>query len=501
MRTLPIRLLVLAGLAASALLVACADEDSPDGEGTPTTGSTATATATATAPAGATASPTDAAGAPPTETAAAEPTLTDDDLTLETIEGFDMPTQIAFLSENEALVTEKTGAIVHVRDREIVGDAINLAANYADERGVLGIALHPDFAENNYVYVYWTWNGEGTPPEGLVGEATDEFEQVPENGNRVDRFTWDGESLQFDQNIVELRSYTTDLTMDRRRGNHNAGVIKFGPDGALYVAIGDQNVRGELTNVEDGPGIEESGLIAAVLRLNDDGSIPDDNPFVALGEAYAPIYVYGLRNTFGFDFDPESGRFWLEANGQASYDILGWYEAGDNLGWIQLMGPPERFDDYKATELDTERLLDSPDFPPDRLAESAEEAQARLTLLDGATYRPPVFAWQRAVGLTDVEFVEAGTLDDDYEGDVLLGDVNTGMIYRFELTDDRTGLDVDDDLADGVNDNRDDVRGDLGDDNIFGEGFAVVTDIESAPDGSLWVVSNASGAIYRITAD
>ena len=492
-----IRLLGGLGLAATALLISgCEDENAPEDASTPTTtGAAPTATTTATV------SPTEASGGTPTEAGAPSPTLSDDDLSLETISGLDMPTQIAFLGEGEALVTEKTGAVVHVRDGEVVGDAITLATNYADERGVLGITLHPDFAENNFVYVYWTWSGEGTPPDGLVGEPSNDLEQVPENGNRVDRFTWDGTALQFDQNIIELRSYTTDLTNERRRGNHNAGIIKFGPDGALYVAVGDQNVRGELTNVEDGPGIEESGLVAVVLRLNDDGSIPDDNPFVALGEAYAPIYVYGLRNTFGFDFDPDGGRFWLQANGQASYDTLGWYEVGDNLGWIQLMGPPERFDDYKAAELDTDRLLDNPEFPPDRLAENAEAAQESLVLLEGATYRPPVFSWQRAVGLTDVEFVEADTLGDDFEGDLLLGDVVTGMLYHFELSDDRTALDVDDDLEDGVNDNRSDIRGELDDDHILGEGFGVVTDIESAPDGSLWVASISNGAIYRITAE
>ncbi len=488
----------LLALATSTLVLAaaCADEDEPtNGDpGTPETG-------------------TPVAGAPPTEegtgtpeatetSVAAGPTLTDESLAIEAIEGFDMPTQIAFLGEGEALVTEKTGAIVHVRDGEIVGDAISLAANYADERGVLGITLHPDFTENNYVYVYWTWNGEGTPPEGLVGEATDDLEQVPENGNRVDRFTWDGSQLEFDQNIVELPSYTTDLTMDRRRGNHDGGVIKFGPDGALYIVNGDHNVRGELTNVADGPSIEESGLVAVLLRLNDDGTIPDDNPFASLGDPASAIYAYGIRNSFGFDFDPDGGRLWLEVNGQASYDTLGWYEAGDNLGWIQLMGPPERFEDYKALELDTERLLDNPEFPPDQLAGTAEEAQERLFLLEGATYRPPLFSWQRAVGLTDVEFIERSGLGDDYEGDLLLGDVNTGTVYRLELTDDRQGLVLEGELEDGVNDNFEgDVLGELSDEQIFGQGFAVVTDIASAPDGSLWIASHVEGTIYRVTAE
>src|SRR5690606_31246923 len=130
---------------------------------------------------------------------------------------------------------------------------LELAANYADERGVLGLTLHPDFETNNWVYVYWTWSGEGSVPDGLLGEATEDLEAVPDFGNRVDRFLWDGQTLTFDTNIIELPPRITDLTLDRRRGNHNAGVIDFGPDGKLYVAIGDQNVRSRLQNVADAP--------------------------------------------------------------------------------------------------------------------------------------------------------------------------------------------------------------------------------------------------------
>jgi hypothetical protein len=143
---------------------------------------------------------------------------------------------------------------------------------------------HPAFDSNHFVYVYWTWSGQGGDPAGLLGAATDDIERVPALGNRVDRFLWDGSKLAFDRNIVRLPSKTTDLTLGRPRGNHDAGVIKFGPDGKLYVAIGDQNVRGQLQNVEDGPGLRApEDLVGVVLRRNDDGTTPGDNPFVSTG--------------------------------------------------------------------------------------------------------------------------------------------------------------------------------------------------------------------------
>jgi glucose/arabinose dehydrogenase len=433
-------------------------------------------------------------------TQAEAPTLADSQLQVETIDGLTMPTQIAFIGENDLLITEKSGAVQRVTDGQVVGPVLELATNYADERGVLGITTHPDFEENGYVYIYWTWTGDGEEPDGLFGPASEDIELVPELGNRVDRFTWDGEQLSFDQNIIELASRTTDLTLDRRRGNHDAGVIKFGPDEKLYIVLGDQNARGQLQNVQDGPRVEGPGdLLGVVLRLNDDGSTPDDNPFLDEGEHLAKVWIYGIRNSFGYDWDPESEGFWLETNGQAAYDQIGRYEAGDNVGWIQLMGPPERFEDFKEIEVATDRQFDNPSFPPSMLADSAEEVQERLFMLPGAQYREPVFSWRHAVAPTAVEFIEGDALGADYEGDLLLGDVNTGSLYHFELNGGRDAFDLPEELADGVNDNSpDDLVGELAG-ALFGEGFLVATDIKTGPDGTLWVTSAGSNALYHIT--
>lgn len=486
-RIAPLHILAVVALLGGFLALACGEDD--DG-GVPTVSSQITQTP-------------QSGGGTDTEGRDGGPTLADPALRIEEIGGLTDPTQLTFLGPNELLVTEKTtGRVMHVRDGEVVGPAVQLKANYADERGVLGIAAHPQFAQNSYVYVYWTWSGEGEAPDGLFGEPTDDLEAVPQLGNRVDRFTWDGSKLQFDRNIIELPSEITDLTMDRRRGNHNAGVIKFGPDGKLYVVNGDQNHRSALQNVEDGPAYESNRQLAGVvLRLNDDGSTPEDNPFVGQVDdpALEKIFVYGVRNSFGYDWEPQTGDFWLEANGQASYDEITKHQPGDNSGWVQIMGPLARFEDYKALEIDTERKLDAPSFPPENLAANAEEAQSRLTMLPGSSYRDPSFSWRYAVAPTSLAFITGDALGAEYEGNMLLGDVNTGSIWRLRMTPDGSDILLEGALADGVNDNTaDNPIGEM-EGMLFAEGILVATDIKVGPDGTLWITSLPDGVIYHIT--
>ena len=442
---------------------------------------------------------------------AAGPTMTDDALAVELVaDGLTEPTALAFIGNDDFLVTEKsTGEVHRVTGGEVSEPVLDLAVNFFDERGLLGIAVHPAFADNGYVYLYWTQSTEGEGDDGLLGPDTDEATAVPELGNRVDRFVWDGSQLAWDRNIVQMRSNTLDTdTSGRVRGNHDAGPIVFGADGKLYIINGDQNLRGELQNIEGQGGLDDSNLAGVVLRLNDDGSIPGDNPFAGAAtgmdgpsaENLATIWAYGIRNSFGLAIHPETGALWETENGDDSWDEVNILPAGANSGWWQLMGPSTRFDEYRQIETESEDGTDNPDYPPDQLAANADEALSRLVEYEGSTFVEPVFAWRYPPAVTSIAFVTDDALGEASTNTAWLGTVLTDSILRYPLAEDGSGFDFGDDagLGDLVDDNE--QKGDLGEsaDYVVGTGFGVVTHLVRSPDGLMYVASISNGAVYRV---
>lgn len=437
--------------------------------------------------------------------------MTDPALTVEVAAtGLLQPTSLAFIGDGDALVTEKsTGLVRRIQGGQLAPDpVIDLAVNNFDERGLLGIAVHPDFGEQPFVYLYWTARNESEDFAEMLGEDSDQAKEVPELGNRVDRFRWDGSALAWDRNIIKMRSNTLETdTTGRIRGNHDAGPISFGADGKLYTVNGDQNLRGQLQNVADGPEPDNGDFAGIVVRLNDDGSTPEDNPFFAagaeiggqVGENIQEIWAYGVRNSFGLAHHPTTGDLWQTENGDDSWDEINIFPAGANSGWIQVIGPPERYDEYRSIETGSTDGLDNPDFPPDRLAPTAQEAQDRMFALEGARYTPPVFSWKNPVAVTAVGFVTGDALGAGGDG-VVVGTVLSDVLLRYPLSEDGRSLALTGGLEDKVDDNA--GKGDLGEsaDSVWGRGFGIVTDLDAAADGSMWVVSLSAGQVYRIRA-
>ena len=437
--------------------------------------------------------------------------MTDEALGVETVvDGLTQPTALALLGPDDLFVLEKsTGRVYRVQGGQRGDPVLDLAVNFFDERGLLGIALHPDFADNGFVYLYWTASGKGDGDQGLLGPDTEEETALPDLGNRVDRFRWDGSSLTFDREIVAMRSNTLDTdTSGRIRGNHDAGPIVFGLDGRLYIVNGDQNQRGRLQNVADGVDATDIDLAGVVLRLNDDGTTPEDNPFVAagaeiggeVGDNLAKIWAYGIRNSFGLAIHPDTGDLWETENGDDSWDEVNILPAGANSGWIQLIGPPERMAEYRDLEVASEDGLDNPDFPPDRLATDGDGAKAAMVELPGSRYVAPVFSWKYPVAVTAIAFVTDDAFGASSAGTAWLGTVLTDGLYRYPLAADGRGFDFGDDagLSDLVDDNT--AKGDLGEskDYLVGTGFGIVTSIVRGPDDRLYLTSLSAGAVYRI---
>src|SRR5688572_11964086 len=345
------------------------------------------------------------------------PTLVDPNLTVRTVvDGLDMPITMAFIGEDDILVLEKgTGRVRRVIDGVVQpAPVLDLAVNSASERGLLGIALHPDFPEEPSVYLYWTASSTGVD--------TTVTAEVPLLENRVDRFTWNGSTLAMDSEIIQLRAFQQDADQPLR-GNHDGGVIKFGPDGKLYIYIGDVGRRGQMQNLPDGPGAagqpddqfggpepDDAHLTGVILRLNDDGSTPEDNPFFVAGELRGgddgenlqKVFAYGIRNGFGMAFDPMSGKLWEAQNGDDTFTELNLVEPGANLGWIQVMGPLARIEQFKAIETSSNFFgLQQVRWSPTNIADNAFTALLRMfhvfeggdefaALLRGSGEVPPV---------------------------------------------------------------------------------------------------------------
>jgi len=175
------------------------------------------------------------------------PQLVDRNLSVRTVvANLDQPTSMAFIGDNDLFVLEKaSGKVQRVVNGVVTSTALDLAVNSASERGLLGIALHPDFPQNPGVYLYWT--------ESSTGADSIELAEVPILGNRVDRFVWNGADLTFEANLIKLRAFQMDADQPLR-GNHDGGVLRFGPDGMLYIYMGDNGRRGQMQNLPDGPG-------------------------------------------------------------------------------------------------------------------------------------------------------------------------------------------------------------------------------------------------------
>lgn len=384
--------------------------------------------------------------------ALAQPSISVPNLTAELVlDGLSSPTSIAFLDENNILLLEKEGSVRLISNGQLQPQPVlqleGVESN--NERGLLGIEVMDD-----KVFLYVTESGaqvEGIPTEGDVR-------------NRVYSYTWDGTSLTNPQLLLDLPAGPGT--------NHQGGKLKIGPDNQLYVIVGEMQREGQLQNIQNGPAPDDTGVI---LRVNPtDGSPSADNPFSSdPANPLSKYYAYGIRNSFGIEFDPVTRQLWDAENGEDVFDEINLVKPGFNSGWKQVMGP---------------------------IAANPGVSESSLVNFPGSQYADPVFSWSESRGVTDIEFFNSTAFGPSYENGIFVGDITSGTLFYFEPNTDRTGIALASDplLSDLIANNDEEISS-----VTFGTGFTGITDIETGPDGNLYILTfdrgaEGLGSLYRI---
>lgn len=224
-------------------------------------------------------------------------------------DGFENPWGVAFLPGGDILVTERPGRLRIIRDGRLVAQPVaGVPAVLArGQGGLLDVVPHPDFATNRWLYLSFS------KPVGDGSEAT----------TAIVRGRFEGDRLVDVEEIFEAQS----------RGNgHYGSRIAFDGAGYLYASVGDRQAppRGDL---EAHPAQDLSNHHGVIVRLHDDGRVPDDNPFVGRAGALPEIWSYGHRNPQGLAFEPATGTLWATEHGPQGGDEFNPIRPGVNYGW------------------------------------------------------------------------------------------------------------------------------------------------------------------------
>lgn len=336
--------------------------------------------------------------------------------------GISGTTAMAFAPDGALFVAQQGGQLRIIRQGALVSTpAISLSVDSNNERGLLGIAFDPNFSSNHYIYLYYTV--PGSPAH-----------------NRVSRFTIDPAN----PNVVPTASEVPILDLDNlsTATNHNGGAIHFGPDGKLYIAVGE-NANGSNAQTL-------SNRLGKMLRINPDGTIPTDNPFynTATGDNRA-IWALGLRNPFTFAFDPSSGLMHIDDVGENTWEEINVGTAGKNYGWNIIEG-------VRTTQTPPPNYMDPLFVYPHSGTDPTMYGSA---ITGGSFYRPPAGG--------------GGAFPASYDGDYFFSDLGNGWIRSLDAG-----------TANAT---------------TFGTGLGQPVDTKVGYDGSLYYVQRGSTAgVYRV---
>jgi aldose sugar dehydrogenase len=401
------------------------------------------------------------------------PIVRDTNLGIEVVaEGLEFPTTIAFIGPNDILVLEKEKGTVQriVNGKTLLGPLLDINVATSQERCMCGVAISKHIPGHTYVFLYYT--------EAESADAEDVTEGKDPIGNRLYRYELVNNKLVNAKLLLDLPAIPGP--------RHNGGAITIGPDNNLYIPIGDvdgsfnpkgQFVRTMTQNYLNSTLVDgRSGILRVDLNsktIYSQRILGDEHPL----DYY---YAYGIRNSFGIDFDPLTGNLWDTENGPAYGDEINLVKPGFNSGYTPIQGiwshgvdPKSNISTWKIASPNSNTLVD----------------------FDGrGNYSAPEFIWAETIGVTGIKFFHSDKFGEQYEEDVFIGSIVTGNIYHFDLNEDRTQLVLAGELEDKIAETRKTGTEDI----VFGESFAGISDLEVGADGFLYIVSLGQGKIFRV---
>jgi glucose/arabinose dehydrogenase len=395
---------------------------------------------------------------------------------------------MAFLGPDDILLLDKNNGTVNRIVNGVLLKEPLLDVNVANkrERGMLGIATATAISstakrdqkdETTYVFLYYTRSEKSDGSDVCPETYSCELGTYP-IGNQLYRYELNDNRLINPVLLLNLPAWPAP--------SHNGGIIKIGPDNNLYITIGDlvgsanESSRTKAQNYKNGT--EPDGR-AGILRLTQEGKPVFKG---ILGSEY-PLnlyYAYGIRNSFGIDFDPVTGELWDTENGPDYGDEINLVKPGFNSGWSKIQGIwKPKYDALLGGDLIAGKEVPNPD-------------NNDLVNFDGkGNYSEPEFIWNNTVGPTAIKFLNSGIYGKGYENDLFVGDNNNGYLYHFDLNGDRSGLLLKGPLKDKIANSLQELKG-----VVFGQNFGSITDLDVGPDGFLYILSHQKNSveIYRI---
>jgi aldose sugar dehydrogenase len=399
--------------------------------------------------------------------------IKDPTLRVETVaEGLEFPTTMAFLGPYDILVLEKEkGTVQRIINGQMLPEPLfDVNVGASQERCMCGIAVSKSIPGHTYVFLYFT--------EMDSADGEDVIEGIDPLGNRLYRYEFFNNTLANPKLLLDLPA-----TPGPR---HNGGAIMVGPDNNLYIPIGDVdgsfNPKGHFIRTMT-QNYLNSTLVdgrSGILRVNFDGKLITGQEILGDKQPLNYYYAYGIRNSFGIDFDPVTGNLWDTENGPAYGDEINLVMPGFNSGYYPVQGIWSHGVDPKSN-ISTWKI-------------ASINPKTFVNFGGKGNYSAPEFIWADTIGVTAVKFFHSDRLGEEYRDDMFVGSIVTGSIFHFDLNEDRTQLILAGELKDKIAETDETGAGDI----VFGEGFAGISDLETGPDGYLYVVSLGQGKIFKI---